>query len=112
MGINIGTLYKKSILRDTSGNIINWIDEADGGYIIRNRQVVNEKKYNEYVQKEKDKRTAVTAVAEQVVASPEAQALRSGKIPLTTPSKTTVDELKKKVDNMESKLDAILSKLK
>jgi len=108
--INVGTLYRKSILRDTKGNIINWLDEADGGYIIRNRQVVNQAKYDEYVRKEQDKKMAAQAVTAQVVATPEAMALRSGQIPLKTDTK--VEDLEKKVNSMDDKLNAILAKLK
>ena len=53
MGINYNpsSLRKKSILRDTNGQIINWLDEANGGWIIRNRQVVNQARYDQEVQK-------------------------------------------------------------
>jgi len=112
ISFNPSALRKKSILRDTNGQIINWLDETNGGWIIRARQVVNQARYDEEVKKEEDKRKASKAIVEQVSATPEQLAMRSGKIPLTTPKDITVDELKKKVDNMESKLDAILSKLK
>lgn len=106
--INVGTLYKKGILRDISGNIINMLDEANGGYIIKNRQVVNQAKYEELLQKEKDKKVAAQAVAEQVTSPNEA--LRQGIIRTETPSK--VEDLEKKVNSMDDKLNAILAKLK
>jgi hypothetical protein len=113
INFNPSGLRKKSILRDTNGRIINWLDETDGGWIIKNRQVVNQERYDIELQKEKDKHTASSAIAEQVVASPENLALRTGIIrtdsPTADPSK--VDELEKKVEGMESKLDAILSAL-
>jgi hypothetical protein len=105
--INVGTLYRKSILRDTKGNIINWLDESDGGYIIRNRQVVNQAKYDEYLRKEQDKRTAAQAVTVQVKSNFEAQ--RSGAI---RTDNTKVEDLEKKVNSMDDKLNAILAKLK
>lgn len=110
---NPSNLRRKSITRDTSGNIINYIDETDGGWIIRARQVVNQDKWNEILKREEDKKIAAQASAEQVGASQTAIASRQGTpaIPnVSTPDK--VDELEKKVDNMESKLDAILAKLK
>ena len=109
---NPSNLRRKSILRDTSGNIINWLDEADGGWIIRNRQVVNPDKWNAILKAEEDKRIAAQAAAQPVQASPEAEALRKGNGKSTASPLSKVDELEKKVDNMESKLDAILSKLK
>ena|SRR3990167_2716056 len=106
-GINIGTLYKKSILRDISGNIINMIDEADGGYIIRNRQVVNQEKYEDHIRKERDKRIAAQAAAEQVKSPNES--MREGIIKTENPSK--VEDLEKKVNSMDDKLNAILKAL-
>lgn len=46
------------------GNIISLRDEAGGGWIVRNREVVNEEKWNEYVNKEKDKLEAAKAVTQ------------------------------------------------
>jgi len=109
---NPSNLRRKSILRDTSGNIITWLDEADGGYIVRNRQVVNQEKWNAILKAEEDKKIAAQASAEQVSAPKHVEALRSGKTLPTVNPQSKVDELEKKVDNMESKLDAILAKLK
>jgi len=106
INFNPSGLRKKSILRDTNGRIINWLDEANGGWIIRNRQVLNQARYDEELQKEKDKLTASKAIAEQVVATPENLALRTGVLRTDNPSK--VDELEKKVNDMDSKLEAIL----
>ena len=107
-------LRRKSILRDTSGNIISWLDETDGGYIVRNRQVVNQDKWNAILKAEEDKKLASQASAEQISAPKHIEDLRAGKgveLPTANPL-SKVDELEKKVDNMESKLDAILAKLK
>jgi hypothetical protein len=44
--INVsGRMARKSVVKDMNGNIINLIDETDGGWIIRNRQVVNPEKF-------------------------------------------------------------------
>lgn len=97
-----GHMARKSTVRDLSGSIINMLDEADGGWIIRNRQVVNQDKFNAYIQKEKDKVEAAQAVSHQV-ASPNVEERA------IAPSK--VDALEKKVEGMETKLDAILKAL-
>lgn len=108
---NPSNLRRKSITKDISGNIINWIDETDGGWIVRARQVVNPEKWNRFVKAEEDKKVAAQAVAEQVTAPKSVENLRAG-IKSTVNPQNKVDELEKKVDNMESKLDAILAKLK
>lgn len=108
MGVdfNPSNLRRKSITRDMSGNIINWLDEADGGWIIRGRQIVNQAKYDAYVKAENDKQIAARASAESVVASKEAEALRAGQLVETT--KTEPSDLEKRVNDMENKLDLIL----
>ena len=111
---NPSNLKRKSVLKDMNGNIINLLDEADGGWIIRGRQIVNQDKWNQILQKEEDKRLAAQAQAQQVSAPKHIEDLRAGKgveLPTANPL-SKVDELEKKVDNMESKLDAILAKLK
>lgn len=63
MTTQVGKLHKRTIVKDLSGNIISLRDEANGGWIIRDRQVVNEELWNEYVRKEKDKAEAAKAAA-------------------------------------------------
>ena len=109
---NPSNLKRKSVLKDMNGNIINLLDEADGGWIIRGRQIVNQDKWNQILQKEEDKRLAAQAQAQQVSAPKHIEDLRAGKKESTPNPLSKVDELEKKVDNMESKLDAILAKLK
>jgi uncharacterized protein YceH (UPF0502 family) len=94
-------MARKSTVRDTSGNIIDMLDETDGGWIIRNRRVVNEEKYNRIIQVEKDKREAALAITKATsvpAAVAESRAASPGKL----------DSLDKRVTDMESKLDAIL----
>lgn len=98
-----GHMARKSTVRDLSGNIINMIDETDGGWIIRNRQVVNQEKFQEYLQREKDKQEAAKAVAHQVT-SPNAEERT------TAPSR--IETLEKRIDSQDAKLDAILNALK
>ena len=108
---NPSNLKRKSVLKDMNGNIINLLDEADGGWIIRGRQIVNQDKWNQILQKEEDKRLAAQASAEQVLAPKHIEAQRAGNKESTVNPPDKVDLLEKKVDNMESKLDAILKAL-
>lgn len=103
MPINVsGRMARKSTVRDTSGNIINMMDEADGGWIIRNRQVVNQEKYQKMLDIEEDKKIAARAMAEQIT-RPDA------------PDRTVVpgkmEALEKRIDSQDAKLDAILAAL-
>jgi hypothetical protein len=111
MSTNVGTLHKKRTLRKWGSNeILDLQDEADGGWIIRKGQIVNQVKFDELVQKELDKQKAREAPA-QMVESPNAEA-RNGKpgdIKPETPDK--VVELEKKVAEQDKKLDLILSLL-
>lgn len=95
-------LSKKRIMRNISGEIIELLDEANGGYIIRNKQVVNPERWAELQKIEHDKQMAAKAITEQV-SSPNAELRKSN------PSK--VDDLEKRVDGLDKKLDKILSAL-
>lgn len=111
MGVNISDhLYRKSSIKDMSGNIITLLDEADGGYIVKNRQIVNQDKWDSLVKKEKDRIEAAKAQAMQVENSNaylrnQTQVVQEGQAIIKD---TQVEELEKKVNSMESKLDAIL----
>jgi len=100
MAVEIGRLYKKTITRDLSGNIINLQDEADGGWIIRNRQVVNQEKYQQLLRKEEDRRIAAQASAQPISAPVEVVAKRTG------PSESDV-----RIQKLEDKMDLILKAL-
>lgn len=95
-------LYKKRTIRNLSGEIIELLDEANGGYIIRNKQIVNPERWEELQKIERDKIEAAKAITQQV-SSPNAEARTS------SPSK--VDNLEKRVDGLDSKLDKILKAL-
>lgn len=102
--VNIaGRMAKKSIVRDLQGQIINLLDESDGGWIIRNRQVVNPEKYAEMLKKEEDRKTAALAIANQKV---------DDNAPDRTQAPGKVEALEKRIDDMDNKLDAILNALK
>lgn len=96
-------MARKTIVRDLSGNIITLIDENDGGYIIRNRIVVNPEKWEAVVKKEKDKQEAAKAQFDQKI-DPNA--------PDRTVAPSKVDALEKKVAGIENNITEILSLLK
>ena len=95
-------MARKSTVRDLSGNLITLIDENDGGYIVRNRQVVNPEKWNVLVQKEKDKQEAAKAQGMQKV---------DANAPDRTVASSKVDALEKKVAGMENNIAEILKLL-
>lgn len=64
MSTQVGQLHRKSIVKDMRGNIITLLDEADGGFIIRNRQVVNQEKWKEYCRVQQDRIDSAKAIAE------------------------------------------------
>jgi uncharacterized protein YceH (UPF0502 family) len=98
-------MARKSVVKDLNGNIINLIDETDGGWIIRNRQVVNVEKYNALLQKEKDKQEAAKVVMDTSLHKNDPHA------PDRTAAPSKMQELEKKVEGIESKLDQILNAL-
>lgn len=100
-----GHLYKRKTVRDTSGNIIEMFDEANGGWIIKGRMIVNQERYDEIAKIEKDKKDSARAITAQVTAPASVEAERT-----ITPTK--LDELEKRINLQDSKLDAILEALK
>lgn len=103
-------MYKKRIVRNMTGQIIDLFDEADGGWIIQKGRVVNPERYQDMLQKEQDRRDAAQAVVHQKVAedAPDrtvtgTEAIKQG---------TRLDELEEKIKAQDTKLDAILSALK
>lgn len=94
-------------MRDMNGNIINLLDETNGGYIIKNRQVVNQERWNEILKMEQDKREAALA-STKAVSSPNAH-LRNGTPTPTQPDKVT--ELETRLNKQDEKLDAIINLL-
>lgn len=89
-----------------SGNIIDWFDEANGGWIIRKYQVVNPERFNEIQKKQKDKEEAAKVLGQAIAdpasfRNPEASADRE-----VAPSK--VADLEKRVNNMQEGIDKIL----
>lgn len=101
--INIGHLYKKRTVRNLAGQIIDLYDEADGGYIIQKGRVVNQEKYDDMIRKEEDKRKAM------------AEAINNQRVTNDAPDRTVnpskVDQLEKRINEQDKKLDQILAAL-
>jgi hypothetical protein len=92
----------KRIVRNTAGDIIDWLDEEHGGWIIRKGVVVNQEFIDEMRKKEEDRKIAARAQAEQIT-NPTA--------PDRTAAPSKLDELEKRIDSQDAKLDAILAAL-
>ena len=105
--INIASrMAHKRITRNTAGQIIDWMDETQGGWIIKKGQIVNEEAYQAHLKKEEDKRLAAQAVVHQI-SNPDTV---NG---TATPEQNKkITELETKVSEMDNKLDAILNALK
>lgn len=103
-----GHMARKRIVKNLSGQIIDLMDETDGGWIIRGGQVVNQEKYQELLRKEEDRKKAAKAQTEAIVASAELEAQRNGKAGAVQTGPDRVSELEKRIDAQDSKLDAIL----
>lgn len=65
-GIQVGHLYRKRVVRNLRGEIIDWTDETDGGRIISKGQVLNQSKIDDEAKKEEDRREAAMAPTRQV----------------------------------------------
>ena len=51
-------LFRKSVLRDLSGNIRNWRDDENGGWIVKDYQIVNQARIDELAKIEEDRRNS------------------------------------------------------
>lgn len=93
----VGKLFKKSIVRGMDGGIRDMRDEANGGWIVRGGQVVNQEKWNEYAKIQKDKQEALKAASEPKIRED---------YPEHNPA--VASKLEERVDKMEETLAAIL----
>lgn len=102
-------MFRKKIIKNTNGQIIDLYDESNGGWIIQKGQVVNEEVYNEMLKKEEDARTAAQAIVHQKVDdnAPDRNVTGSEAIK----NNNRLDELEEKIKAQDSKLDAILNAL-
>lgn len=103
MSVQVGHLARKRVVKDLAGNIIDMMDEVNGGYIVKGRQVVNPERWAELQAIEEDRKLAAKAVSMQKV---------DDKAPDRTVIPGKVEELEKKVVAMDDKLTAILEALK
>ncbi len=95
-------LHRKRTVRNLRGDIIDMTDDY-GRPIIAKGNIVNQQAVDEIVLKEQDKQSAAQAQT-IIVDSPHAEE--------RVAAPTKMQELEKKVEGMESKLDAILNALK
>lgn len=107
MTVHVGTLHKKRIVRGLDGRIIDWLDEADGGWIIQKGRIVNQAKYDEYVKKEEDRKKAAET---QILAIKNPDQFNNPDAPIEerngSPSRQA--KLEERVDKMEETLAKIL----
>lgn len=103
--INIGHLYKKRTVRSLSGNIIDMVDESNGGVIISRGNVVNQERIDELARLEKDRQTAAQAASQPAEVPQELSEQR-----VAPPTK--LQEMEKRIEAQDAKLDAILAALK
>ena len=103
-------LAKRKLVRDLSGNIIDWYEEGNGGWIVRGREVVNQEKWAEIQQKEKDRAEAARAIsmAKNDPNAPDRTVSAKEALEGKTKQPDKVEQLEKKVSDMDNKLDAIL----
>ena len=104
--VQVGQLFRKRTVRNLSGQIIDMLDETDGsGVIISKGRVMNEEKVIELNKKEEDRKLASVAMTQEVQAP---QAIAEQR----TIAPTKMQELEKKVEEQDKKLDMILELLK
>lgn len=104
MSINVGHLYRKRTVRSLSGNIIDMIDETNGGVIISKGRAINQERLDELAKIEADKKQAAIAFT-QPVSVPDAISEQRVAAP------TKLQEMEKRLNDQDGKLDAILSLL-
>jgi hypothetical protein len=103
-GVTVGHLFRKRTVRNLRGQIIDMSDESDGGVIISKGRVVNQEKIDEIAKKELDRKTAATEATQVHVHEQVAEQ--------RTVAPTKMQELEKRIDSQDAKLDAILAALK
>lgn len=91
-------------MRSLSGNIIDMVDESNGGVIISRGHVVNQERVDELAQLEKDRQTAAQAALQPASVPQELSEQR-----VAAPTK--LQEMEKRIEAQDAKLDAILAAL-
>lgn len=105
MSVQVGKLHKNRIVKDLSGNIIDWYDEANGGWIVRGRQVVNAERWNQEIAKQKDKAEAAKAVTMAKIRDDYPEHKDDAEKPMSD-----VDSLKNEVAELKEMLKKALEK--
>jgi len=103
MSTQVGRLAKNRIVKGMGGNIIDWFNEEEGGWIVQKGSIVNQVAWDKHVQKEQDKIEAAKAVGMAKVRED---------YPEQSPHQIKkVEELEEKVTAMDDKLNQILKAL-
>lgn len=119
MSVQVGTLYRKKKIMKLNGQVLELTDETNGGAIIRNGHVVNQDRYQELLQEEEDRKKAAQALQNATKADPAVEAIRNGtataeaiKVAQSVASAPQkMEELEKRIEAQDAKLDAILKAL-
>lgn len=101
--VTVGHLYKKRTIRNLDGSIRLLQDDTMGGNIIVDGRVVNQEAIDILAEKEKDRQMAATEAT--AVSAPQAVVEERVLAP------TKMQELEKKVEDQDKKLDLILGLL-
>jgi uncharacterized protein YceH (UPF0502 family) len=106
MSVQIGQLQKKRMVKNLREQIVDWVDETDGGVIVSKGRVVNQERWDRYQKKLADEAEALKAISKQN---------NDPNVPDRTIVPSKVNEVEKKVvsletkvNDMDNKLDAIL----
>lgn len=103
MTVNVASkMSRNKLVKDFSGTIIDWYDDKQGGWIVQKRQVVNQEAWNKYLQIQKDKQEAASAIGKQKV---------DNNAPDRTVVPSKVQELEQKQEAMASKIEEVDTKL-
>lgn len=92
-----------------NGEIIDMVDEANGGALIAKGRVVNQERINEIAAIEEDKRKSAQALTAQVE-NPNAED-RTMKAEEVIAKNNKLEELESRIEAQDTKLDAILAAL-
>lgn len=109
-------MAKRRLVKDLSGNIVDWYEEGNGGWIVRGREVVNQAKWEEIQQKQRDMAEAIKAPSMAKVDENAPDRTVSAKEGVENLKKMSeqekkVEKLEKEVSEVNTKLDAILNAL-
>lgn len=109
-------MAKNRLVKDLSGNIIDWLDESKGGWIVRGRTIVNQEAWDAIQKKKQDEIEASRAIALQKNDPDAPDRTVSASVGVENLKKAStqsekVAELDKKVNEMDTKLDKILNAL-